>query len=453
MELFISALIFFLYSILILIFGKHRLDGNNEIKDFFIADRQLGVTTLVFTFTATWISSTTMLALTGLIYSEGLKPIITIVLFWFIGALLFIPLAKPLRRYGVITLPHFLRIRYESPLLQKIGGVVILVTHLLYVTIQIYGFGLVTTYLLEVPYVISVFMVYLFLLYTTFGGLRSVAKTDTIQLFLIITSIIVLIYFTFDHLAVSDNWINSINITSQLNDINYLGILTVSLIWLFGKASHPQYIVRLLAAKSDSDAIKMIIYSMIILILLYFAIWFIASNTAIIFPDINGVNQEVILIYISQQLVHNPWIGIVLTGIMAGAISTANSQLLILTSSILIDLRQNDLKKPMKYHRLILFICVTIAALAAFYQPLSILDYGIYIWGILAFTFFWPVYGGVFWKKANKAGAVISNIAGWVTLLISYGIKTNIHPVFLAFAVSTILFFSFGFLKGEVKGA
>ncbi|MDO6658947.1 hypothetical protein, partial [Anaerobacillus sp. 1_MG-2023] len=60
------------------------------------------------------------------------------------------------------------------------------VRYLLYVVIQIRGYGIVVSQMLEVPYTVSVILIYIFVLYTTFGGLHSVARTDIFHFCLIL---------------------------------------------------------------------------------------------------------------------------------------------------------------------------------------------------------------------------------------------------------------------------
>ena len=174
---------------------------------------------------------------------------------------------------------------------------------------------------------------------------------------------------------------------------------------------------------------------------------------AVIYPKEIGENDDQLLLAILLQIFNHPLIGIVLLGIMASAISTANSQLLVLTNSILSDIIPNiSLKVQMKYYRFILLISVSVSALIALNRQLDILNYGLYIWGGLAITFFWPLYGGFFWKRANRRGTTASITGGFITMMIACVLQTNLHPSFLGFLVATFIFLSLGYLKGEQDG-
>ena len=66
--------------------------------------------------------------------------------------------------------------------------------YVLYLVMQIKGFGIAASNLLNIDYKVAVFLVYLFILYSTFGGFNSVIKTDTCNLVMLALSVGV-IYF------------------------------------------------------------------------------------------------------------------------------------------------------------------------------------------------------------------------------------------------------------------
>ncbi len=79
--------------------------------------------------------------------------------------------------------------RYGSKSLQALGGLMIVIIYILYIIIQIRGFGIVISEFLDINYTFSILLVYLFVMYTTFGGLFSVARTDSLNIFLIVIGV------------------------------------------------------------------------------------------------------------------------------------------------------------------------------------------------------------------------------------------------------------------------
>ena len=52
--------------------------------------------------------------------------------------------------------------------------------YIFYLMIQIKGFGIAVSSLLNINYKVAVFLVYLFILYSSFGGFNSVTKSASI---------------------------------------------------------------------------------------------------------------------------------------------------------------------------------------------------------------------------------------------------------------------------------
>ena len=66
--------------------------------------------------------------------------------------------------------------------------------YVFYLVIQIKGFGIAAATLLNIDYKVAIFLVYLFILYSTFGGFNSVTKTDGGNLIMLTISIVAVSY-------------------------------------------------------------------------------------------------------------------------------------------------------------------------------------------------------------------------------------------------------------------
>lgn len=465
MEIFISLFFFILYSAFILYYGKYGLSQSSQLRTFFVANNCLGLWPSIFTFCATWVSMTSLLAITASFYLEGLTPLYSVILGWMIGASLLLFAVKKLREYNVLTIPEFFRIRYNSKLLQVVAGVVNICIHLSYMVIQIYGFGLVLSYLLEIPYLLAISMVYLFLIYTTFGGMQSIARTDTINFVWIWMSILVLAGFLawkiheqsvwsvyFQGLLDFSNNSLSIEKIEPPSSIPIISFVTMSLVWILGKATHTQYLIRIVSAKDDSTAKRMIWISIIILSVLYLALAFIGTSSMYITQKYVSHNPNEIILLIIREIGSTFLGSFILMGFLASAISTANSQLLILTSSFSYDVLGTLFKKKIDERRLgminrLIILCgATSALLLTTNPPSTLLTMGSYLWGILACSFFWPLYGGLLWKKATAEGAHASMVYGLISgvFFTCYHFYLNptgqIHPAVYAIILSGVLF-------------
>ncbi|MBN8209546.1 sodium:solute symporter family protein [Bacillus sp. NTK071] len=453
--------VFLLYTIAILILGKHGFDKTDELKGYFLADRNLSLFPGIASFCATWFSAASLLGLPGLIYAGGVSVIWTTAIAWLLGIVGLFFLSSKLYTYNVVTVPEFFLIRYDSKLLQVWIGIVLSVSYLLYVVIQIRGFGIVVSEMLEVPYTVSVFLIYIFVLYTTFGGLHSVARTDIFHFCLILFGTILGAILIVNEIGGVSDVVSSIASFGNRGTDAYLSLLPEGRLpfWTLlsaffslglGVAANPQYAVRILSSRSKSIALKMIVLSAFFLVLIYFSIFVIGIGSRIIDPDLQFNSTDEIYPYIITYLLETPWKGILLISVVAAAISTANSQLLIMASSFVYDITIPLRKQQVADHKIIswtrwvIFAFATFSLLIAFTPPKGIVQFSGHVWGIIAVSLFFPLYGGLF-TKASRNNALLSTFGGSVTYLLAFllipgEIQPVYHPVLPSIAVAGFLF-------------
>ena len=478
-----TLIMFFVsYSILIIIFGKYAFDRIKGSKGFYIADGSLTLFTGVCTFVATWFSATSVVALSGSIFVYGVSSMTYSLLGWFVGAVMLLLLVNLLRSHNIQTIPEFFRLHYKSKSLQAICAVVIIITHILYVVIQIRGFGIVVAQILEIPYSMAIILVYLFIIYTTFGGLYSVARTDVLNFFIILIGISMAVCFVISQVGGIQEVFRQANLIDtrafvELDYQNTQGSLLNPFIhgyysfffmfsaligWALGKAANPQYAVRILAVKDNVTAKRMIVISLIIFLFLYAGLFIISIGGRVLQPVIPVNSPDDALPYIILS-VFNPWLGgFVLLSILAAVISTANSQLLLIASSFSYDIYKNIINAQVEeetlltINRVVIFLSGTVALIISFTPPTAMLLYGSYIWGIIAAVFFVPLFGGLVWQKGNGYGATAAVYGGFITCLVLYLINRYfysqvdmLHSAIPGVLVATILYVVVSIFTGK----
>ncbi len=479
---------FVIYTIFILWLGKSGFSKTKSVEDFYIANSSLGLSTSIATFGGTWFSAASMLGLTGSIYAFGYSAVLYSIIGWFFGAFLIVLLADRLKDYTIVTVPEFFKIRYDSTLLQAAGGLIIIIGYIFYIVIQIKGFGIIMNKLLDIPYSFAIFLVYLFILYTTFGGLYSVARTDILNFILIIFGSFAagaIIYakmggLTEMHLAAATIDTEVIKGSGFFTKKGSLldpfaqglqpPILLISSFfgWGLGLAANPQYAIRIISARDKKTAINMVGITILILLFLYAAMLIIGLGSRAIIPTAAGIQSvDEIFPYIIDKIIGSKYSGVILISIVAAAISSANSQLLILASGFCQDIYKNmfnpsiEEEKFINLNRFFVGLGGTVSLLLALNPPASLLIFGAKIWGVFAATFLIPLYGGVFWKKATKAGAVAAFLGGLATSLAFYLSKISyvritpitadylVNPALPGVVISLALFIVVGILTGE----
>ena len=294
---------FCLYSIVLLVIGKSSLRDGSTPEDYFICERKVGLPQCVCTFTGTWVSAITILSLTGSVYEDGLSVLFYSVIPWFLGGFLLAAVARRLYQNQIITIPELFRLRYGSRALQVVYAAIIILVYIFYLVTQYKGFGMISAALFDIPYPVGVGMVYLFILYTTFGGYRSVVRTDVFNLILLVLGLAVLTVSILTRVgglgalyqkAGELTCYSAVQLTPAKDPLlslfggRYTPISSLSMFWGWGLgvAANPQYLVRMLGASSHINARKTVLYSLLLLLAIYCALIHIGLGMRVLMPQL-----------------------------------------------------------------------------------------------------------------------------------------------------------------------
>jgi sodium/proline symporter len=162
--------------------------------------------------------------------------------------------------------------------------------------------------------------------------------------------------------------------------------------------------------------------------------------------------------------------GILLCGILAAIMSTADSQLLVSASSVSKDLCKGFLFKNMTDKQVLLVsritvICVAIIAYIIAWNPdSSIMGLVSDAWAGLGSAFGPTILLSLYWKRTNLYGAAAGMISGGVTVIIWDYIKcmnlngemvtpatyTGLYSLLIGFVISTVVIFVVSLLTPKV---
>lgn len=472
------VLAFLVYSVLILLFGYHGFDKTKHLQDFYLANRSLRTIPSVCTFLATWFSAASMLGFTGNVYTFGLSTILYSVLAWFAGLSIILLFTKRLKKYDIVTIPEFFRYRYNSRILQALTALVLLGCYLYYIAMQIWGVGIVISNFLDIPYTMAILFAYVFILYTTFGGMYSVVRTDSLHVALIIIGTVGLAWLVLDHVGGLRELFTQIPDIAGVplagfretspgamldpysnGEFSLLFYISTFFGWGLGLSANPQYSVRILATRDERTAIRMIFFSALLLLLIYFACLITGLGARVIMPSAPLTSPDEALPYFAKNFMNTIFGCVVLISLTSAAVSTANSQLLIVASSSVHDIYRNLInpgaseEKLLLYNRLAIVLGASFPLILAMYPPMQLLIFGSYIWGVVAVTFLMPLIGGLFLNKPSYTQAVISILGGlltiiiWLTWFATGPITTNLHPAMPGVIASAILYLGVGFYQ------
>ena len=470
------------YSLDLLIIGKGSLRGGNSMRTYFICDRSVSLPMCVCTFTGTWVSAITILSLTGSVYEDGISTLFYSVIPWFLGAFLLAMISKRLYQNDIITVPEFFRVHYGSKALQCIYGLVFMLVYVFYLVSQYKGFGMVAAAMFDIPYPVGVMMVYLFIVYTTFGGYSSVVRTDVFNLVLLVISLAIICINILTQVGGIQELFTQAGQVSglahsgmsqptpegglfSLFSDRYTPLASVSMFcgWGLGLAANPQYVVRLLGAKNERTARNMVFCSLILLSFIIFMLVVIGLGMRVLVPALS--TQETtdgMFVRLINNELYSPWSGFFLFSVIGACISTANSQLLLIASSFSYDIVASVTPKPLRESQVVwlgrgaILGCGTMSMLLTLDPPTFTLSYGGDIWGIVSILLFPPLYGTLLTKHITRRGVWACVIAGTISIALFYppyqkGV-IQAHPAMYGVILSTAAMFLVSALERRKGG-
>ena len=447
-QVLIQLIYFVIYSVVFLIIGKLSFSESDSLSKFFVGERKNDEKRLFFTFVGTWVSAATILGFTGNVYHNGMSVIASSVIPWFIGAGFLYLMADRLYDNDVLSIPQLIGKRHDSKFLQTATAIFMICGYVFYLMIQIKGFGIAVSSLLNINYRVAVFLVYLFILYSSFGGFNSVTKSDCLNLIMLSVSIGVLYLIIMKnvpgHWFLTDKTVHELIkskgvFETQAGQIGTFVYISMFFGWGMGLASNPQYMVRMLAAKDKKTAKNMIVHALIFLCVLYFALTQIGLGLRTIYPQLKTYcSADDVFIYAVVHLMNTPFSGFFLISVIGACVSTANSQLHLIGCMLSYDVMAQAVKKKMTEEQILtsarafIFLGGTAALLLSVNPPEDMLSFGADIWGLFSAALAPLIYGSLYWKRRTKAGAVGAFFTGLICSAIFWKMDLQIYWAFPA---------------------
>lgn len=469
--IFISFIITFGIGIMLHKKMSRRVKTDNFQEDYFIGGRSLGPLVLTFTILASAASAGTFIGSPGVAYSTGFSWVIILLTQVGMGVYILGILGKKFaivaRKINAVTLTDFFKERYQSKTVVLGSAIGIIVFISAYMVAQFVGGARILESVTGFPYKSGLLIFGLaVVLYTVYGGFRAVAITDAIQgLIMIFGGVLLWIFFFIK----TDGFSGLIGtIVSEHPELVELPgpsgatpLMLFSYFMLFGIAAIglPHASVRGMTFKDTESMHKSIIYSGIIMAL--FSIFFatLGPFVRVLYPDLSTPDMALPTLILG---IMPGWLaGVVLAAPLAATMSTVNSMLLVTSSSIVKDIYLNyinpnaserKIAKLSYFTTLIIGVGVVLFALT----PPEYLQYlVVYAIGGLEATFFAPIVFGLYWKRANTWGAIVSMYSGLFSyIILDYFFKTpfGMHTIVSATAISIVMMIIVSYLTPQPSG-
>ena len=416
--------VYFLALIGIAIFGASRM---REMSDYVLAGRRMSSVTSALSASSSMTSGWTMLVFPALAFSDGTVHLWTLVSLvlgsWFAWTVL----AKRLRRYTVaeesLTIPDFVSAALTIFFIMfyinsgLIGGAKLLET--------IFGLERNPSVVITLAAVAS---------YTFIGGFMAVSRTDVFQAMVMLVSFIVLpltVIFSsaepFSGEGQSTGFLNPFT-GADGNTVSAVFLLSTAG-WGLGAFGSQRILQRFMAIESEKRITRSrnIGTAWLILIFAFGFLLGIVARPALmemgLMVELTGnmglLDAERVYFVTAEAFFLPVFTGLLLTGVVAAIMSTADSQLL-LGSTVATDdipLIRHFAGRLEQTHGLLLAIG-GVSGVSSILYPDSVANLAAYAWGGMGAAFGPTIVLALYWRRFNLQGALASIIAGAVTVSI-----------------------------------
>lgn len=476
-------IVIILYLVMMVAIGLKFAKKNTNASDYYLGGRKLGPLVTAMSAEASDMSSWLLMGLPGVAYLTGLADAAWTAIGLAIGTYFnWLIVAKRLRKYSVkagnaITIPDFFANRYhdKSKLLLTISAILIVIFFIPYTASGFAACGKLFSTLFDVPYIPAMLIsAVIIVAYTALGGFHAASTTDLIQSIVMSMALVIVVFFGINQAgginAVIDNgkslagYLSLVNIhDAASNTSRPYGIITIfsMLAWGLGYFGMPHVLLRFMAIEDDRKlklsrriATVWVIISMSVAVFIGI-IGNAMSKAGIIDTFTTSGDAEKLLIKTASLLSETNilgiiFAGIILSGILACTMSTADSQLLAASSSISQNLLRDTFgikmsdKTALKAARITVLAISVIAAFLARDPNSSVFNIVSFAWAGFGAAFGPVMLFSLFWKRTTRWGALCGMISGgimvfvWKYLVKPLGGIWNIYELLPAFIVASI---------------
>ncbi|MDR7664535.1 sodium:solute symporter family protein [Methanosarcina sp. Z-7115] len=451
--------------------GWYFNNRQKSVTDFWLAGRRIGPSALGFSAAASWLTAGGILAVVGYYMLQGMGSIWGFVAPNILALLFLAVLVKKIKNLPAITQPELLEQRYGSIVRWPIA-LIITVVMILFSVADITGLSLVLQvfYGLD-PFYAAAIVAIAVSLYVTLGGLYAVIWTDTIQFAFLAIFAIGMAFATVG--TVADGGLSTSAISASVLFGNVPGdwwnpfSIGLPMVLIFCLAIIPGWITeqdpwqKVWAARDGKSATLGMIIGSLMITVVFAACAVIAIALNSIYPEIAKMGfpagmalaEPALLTFVSERFASAPVvIAFSAIGLAAASMSCTDTFSTSGASCISRDIYQRyikpdaTMKEMMLVNRVSVLFIILAATAGSFVIP-NIID-AIHIATFIASSsYFFPLMGGLYWKRATKEGAFTGMVVGFtvqVALVVLDLIKTpplapsyleSIHPILMSHGV------------------
>ena len=485
-----AAIVVYLAGMLYI--GYHYAKVNESDSDFYLGGRSLGPYVTAMSAEASDMSSYLLMGLPGLAYLSGVADVGWTAIGLAAGTYLnWLLVAKRLRAYtqvvGAFTLPQFFSKRFhdDRSILSAIAAVIIVIFFIPYTASGFAACGKLFGTLFGMDYMTAMLLSAIVIVgYTAAGGFLAASTTDLVQSIVMTFALCFVLAFGvaqaggIDAVIANSSLLPGYLSFGETHDAATGGAAPYTLLtiittcsWGLGYFGMPHILLRFMAIE-DANKLRISrrIASVWVVIAMTVAVLIGIVGRAMsefgIVPQLTGSGTETIIIEIANHLASFGLLsalmaGIVLSGILASTMSTADSQLLAASSSVSHNILQEAMRKRLTPKNSMWAARVTVILIAMLGIVIA-RDPDSSIFGIVSFA--WAGFGAgfgplvllsLYWKRTTFAGALAGMVSGgvmvfaWKYLVRPMGGVFGVYELGPAFVVSAIVLVAVSLMTAE----
>lgn len=466
----VIAIVVYLAGLLVM--GATFAKENHTVGDYYLGGRKLGPFVTAMSAEASDMSSWLLMGLPGIAYASGICDVFWTALGLGIGTYLnWLFIAKRLRKYSEknnsVTIPDFFehRFRDKSHTLLLISSLIIVVFFIPYVGSGFAACGKLFSSLFGLDYTVAMIASAAVIIgYTATGGFMAASVTDFVQSIIMTIALIAVVCFGLSSVGGIDvvaSFSTSLDGYISLlathdfstgNRVSYGGLITIisTMAWGLGYFGMPHILLRFMAIE-DPEKIKLSrrISTVWVFIAMGVAIFIGVMTHTMVHEGVLDelVDSERAIVIIAQTLAEHSFeaallAGVILAGILACTMSTCDSQMLAASSSVSENILHETLGIELSEHMQMVMariVLIIIAGIGVFIAR----DPNSSVFGIVSFA--WAGFGAafgpimllaLFWKRANRYGAIVGMLGGGIMIFVW---KFLVKPIGGVFGIYELL--------------
>lgn len=420
-----------LYLLVSVGIGLYASTRVHNSRDFVVAGRHLPLPVVTATVFATWFGAETVLGVSATFVQEGLGGVVAdpfgASMCLILAGLFFAPL---LYRMNLLTIGDYYRARYNRTV-ELIMTLCIMISYLGWVSAQVVALGLVFNVVSDgavtqqAGMIIGISVV---LAYTVFGGMWSVALLDFVQMTVIMAALLLIaVLISGDaggvgHVVIQAEAAGKLQLFPSGGMEAWIPFIGAALTMMLGSIPQQDVFQRITSAKNEKTAVRGTVLGGVLYFAFAFVPMFLAFAATLIDPEFFGdmIESDSQMILPSLILNHTPLIaqvlffGALLSAIMSTASATLLAPSVMFTENILkhFALRHMSDQQMLRTMRIILLTFGVLVLWFALNSESSIFHMVENAYKVTLVGAFVPLVFGLYWKRANNQGALLSIVLG-----------------------------------------